>query len=671
MKYVNVAIDNNTDHTDVLYTYGTDLEDIRVGDKVRVPFAKGNRMKDGYVFQVMDDLTEEIKGLKLVESKDEEISLSEEAIRTCSWMRKRYLCRYIDAIHCFTPAGSSSKQGKKRNPFSNFERQPSEPKVLTEEQEAAMQKIRNLINTNKPEVFLIHGVTSSGKTELYMQSIEACLKMGKTAIMLVPEISLTIQTIERFMDRFGSESVAVLHSKLSLGERYDEWMRVKNGEVKIVIGARSGVFAPLENIGIIVLDEEHESTYKSDMTPKYDTFEVAVKRAMINQSVVLLGSATPSIQSFYRAKTGQFQLITLKQRYNKMPLPSVKIIDMREELKDGNKSIFSISLYQGIRKCLENKQQVILFLNRRGYSTFISCRNCGYVMRCMDCGISMTYHKDTNEACCHFCGKRSPVLQTCPDCSSKYIKYFGTGTEKVEEMTAELFEEARIARLDLDTVKKKGSIARVLKNFQKGKIDILIGTQLVAKGLDFANVGLVGIVSADVSLNIPDYRSSERTFQLITQAAGRTGRGEFPGAVIIQSYTPHHYAIEAASYHDYEGFYEQELTLRKQIGYPPFCDFFQLIISAEKEVEAKEMAQSIVTFLKERSGQKHEACILGPQPAPINRVNDRYRYQVLIKAKLGTRKQYAEEIAQLKQIFFIKKKTDCLLSIDINPYSFL
>jgi len=488
--------------------------------------------------------------------------------------------------------------------------------------------------------------------------------------MLVPERSLTIQTIERFINRFGNEQVAVLHSKLSLGERYDEWMRVKNGEVKIVIGARSGIFAPLDHIGIIILDEEHESTYKSDMSPKYDTFEVAVKRAILNRSVVLLGSATPSIQTFYRAQEEKIQLIRLTERYNKMPLPHVEIVDMREELKNGNKSIFSITLYQEIKKCLEQKKQVILFLNRRGYSTFISCRNCGFVLECPDCGISMTYHKESDEACCHFCGRKSPVPTICPSCSSSYIKYFGMGTEKVEEKTGEIFEGVNIARLDLDTVKKKGSIQRVLKNFQKGKIDILIGTQLVAKGLDFANVGLVGIISADVSLNIPDYRSSERTFQLITQAAGRTGRGDFPGKVIIQSYTPRHYAIEAASHHDYEGFYQQELILRKQIGYPPFCDFFQLLISSENDQEAKKMAETIATYLKEKD-RMEAISIFGPQPAPIHRMSDRYRYQILIKAGLGTRKQYAREIAELKQTFFVKKKTKCLLSVDINPYSFL
>ncbi len=671
MKYVNVAIDNNTDHTDVLYTYGTEIEDIQIGNKVKVPFAKGNRMKDGYVFEVMEELPQPVKGLKMVMERDEAISLSEEAISTCAWMKKRYLCRYIDAVKCFTPAGTPSKREKKRNPFADYQREANTAKHLTEEQAAAVTQIEDSIQKELHEVFLIHGVTSSGKTELYMQAISACLKKGKTAIMLVPEISLTVQTIERFINRFGNEQVAVLHSKLSLGERYDEWMRVQNGEVKIVIGARSGIFAPLKDIGIIILDEEHESTYKSDMSPKYDTFEVAVKRAMLNRSVVLLGSATPSIQSFYRAQKGMFRLIRLTKRYNEMPLPQVEVVDMREELKNGNTSIFSISLYNRIQECLEKKKQVILFLNRRGYSTFISCRSCGYVLKCPDCGISMTYHKENNEVRCHFCGKKTSVPKTCPSCESSYIKYFGMGTEKVEEKASEIFEGANISRLDLDTIKKKGSIERVLNSFHKGKIDILIGTQLVAKGLDFANVGLVGIISADVSLNIPDYRSSERAFQLITQAAGRTGRGDFPGKVIIQTYTPQHYAIECASHHDYEGFYQQELALRKQTAYPPFCDFFQLIISSEQEEEARRMAEEAGIFLKKTKGSNESFSVLGPHPAAIYKMNDRFRYQILMKAQPGSRKQYAKKIAELKQTLFIKRKTKCALSVDINPYSFL
>ncbi|HVI41748.1 MAG TPA: primosomal protein N', partial [Anaerovoracaceae bacterium] len=353
MKYVNVVIDNNTDHTDNLYTYLSGDDGVKVGDKVSVPFAKGNRIRDAYVFQVADKLPEEIKGIKTIAGIDPDISLSEEAVATCVWMKRQYLCRYIDAINCFTPAGTSSKRGKIRTPYKEAVGEISEARSLTSEQKAAVEAIQPSIRNREHKVFLIHGVTSSGKTEIYMQVVEECVANGKTAIMLVPEISLTPQTIERFIGRFGSEQIAVLHSKLSMGERYDEWMRIRKGEVKIVIGARSAVFAPLSNIGALILDEEHETTYKSDMTPKYDAIEVAIKRAKKNQAIVLLGSATPSLVSTYKAEQGEYQRIILTERYNKTPLPDVEIIDMREELKRGNKSIFSAALYQEMKKNLE------------------------------------------------------------------------------------------------------------------------------------------------------------------------------------------------------------------------------------------------------------------------------------------------------------------------------
>lgn len=671
MKYVNVVIDNTSNQTDGFYTYGTEDDDIKVGDKVRVSFARGNKLRDAYVFEVMDELPGEIKGLKYVSEKDPDVSLSEEAISTCKWMRSRYLCRYIDAVKCFTPAGSASKRGKKRKPFADADYGRTEPKELTPEQSRAMEIMEPVLGNEVHQVFLINGVTSSGKTELYMQAIARVAEAGKTAIMLVPEISLTTQTIERFIGRFGAEHTAVLHSKLSLGERYDEWMRVKNGEVKIVIGARSAVFAPLDNIGIIVLDEEHETTYKSDMSPKYDTAEVAIKRAMLQNAVVLLGSATPALSTAYRSRNGLFTELTLKQRYNKTPLPQVEIVDMREELKAGNRSIFSRELFSQITDNLEKKQQVILFLNRRGYSTFVSCRTCGYVVKCPECGISMTYHKGERACICHFCGKRQSLPKLCPECGGSYIKYFGTGTEKVEEMTRELFPAAEISRLDLDTVKAKGSIDKILKAFQKGKTDILIGTQLVAKGLDFANVGLVGIISADITLNIPDFRAPERTFQLITQAAGRAGRGEEPGKVIIQTYTPDHYAVTCAAEHDYEAFYRQEILLRKQISYPPFCDLFQLIVSAEKEGEAAGEAARSAARLRELLKNQKRPGIMGPNPAPMNKVNGYYRYQILMKAPAGRRREYAAAVMEMKQELFVKKKTEALLSVDINPYSFV
>lgn len=671
MKYVNVVIDNNTDHTDNLYTYLCEDDRVRVGDKVSVPFAKGNRIRDAYVFQVADRLPEEIKGIKSIESIDPDIFLGEEAVATCVWMKRRYLCRYIDAIKCFTPAGTSSKRGRIRTPYKDIEFERTEAKSLTDEQKNAMETIRPSIRDREHKVYLIHGVTSSGKTEIYMQIIEECVAKGRTAIMLVPEISLTPQTIERFIGRFGAEQIAVLHSKLSMGERYDEWMRIRKGEVKIVIGARSAIFAPLDEIGVIVLDEEHETTYKSDMTPKYDTIEVAVKRAKKNQAVVLLGSATPSLISAFKAETGEYERIFLKERFNKTPLPDVEIVDMREELRNGNKSIFSISLYHEMKRCLEEKKQVILFLNRRGYSTFVSCRSCGYVMKCGECGISLTYHKARNEAICHFCGYRERVPAVCPVCGGRYLKHFGTGTEKVEEVTKEIFPEYAVDRLDLDTAAKKGSIDKILNSFRKGKTNILIGTQLVAKGLDFSNVGLVGIVSADISLNVPDFRSAERTFQLITQAAGRAGRGDSPGKVLIQSYNPDHYSILAAAAHDYEAFYQMETAIRKQIGYPPFSDLIQIVLSSEKEQEAYEICRQVAEDFIRNAGRSEERYVFGPQAAPMNKIKGLYRYQLLIKCFPGKRKEYGRILNEIKLGINTDRKAKYFISIDVNPYSFL
>jgi primosomal protein N' (replication factor Y) (superfamily II helicase) len=671
MKYVNVVIDNNTDHTDNLYTYLCEDDEVKVGNKVSVPFAKGNRIRDAYVIQVADRLPEEIKGIKTIAEIDPDISLSEEAIATCVWMRRQYLCRYIDAINCFTPAGTSSKRGKIRTPYKDAVGEKSGERSLTDEQKDAVEAILPSLKEWKYKVFLIHGVTSSGKTEIYMQVIEACVAGGRTAIMLVPEISLTPQTIDRFIGRFAAEQIAVLHSKLSMGERYDEWMRIKKGEVKIVIGARSAVFAPLSDIGVIVLDEEHETTYKSDMTPKYDTVEVAAKRAKKNQAIVLLGSATPSLVSTYRAETGEYQRIILTERFNKTPLPTVEIIDMREELKNGNKSIFSVSLYQEMKRHLEEKRQVILFLNRRGYSTFVSCRSCGYVMKCKECGISLTYHKARNEAICHFCGRREKIPAVCPVCGGKYIKYFGTGTEKVEELTKEIFPEYTVDRLDLDTVAKKGSIDKILNSFRRGKTNILIGTQLVAKGLDFSNVGLVGIVSADISLNVPDFRSTERTFQLITQAAGRAGRGDLTGKVLIQSYNPDHYSIVAAADYDYEAFYRAEAMIRKQIGYPPFSDLIQIVLSSEKEQEACEICRQVAEEFIRNAGKSEERYVFGPQAAPMNKIKGLYRYQLLIKCFPGKRKEYSRILNEIKMGINTDRSAKYLISIDINPYSFL
>ena len=670
MKYIDVVIDNKSEHTDVLYTYGCEDDDVKPGQKVYVPFGKGNKIREAYVFGVSDTPDKDYKNLKYMESADEDICLNQEIIDTCIWMKHRYLCKYIDAVKCFTPAGSKSKRGKDRNPYKDAQGEKTEKPQLTVQQQKAVDAVTAALDRKVHERFLLHGVTGSGKTEVYMRAAEYCTGQGRKVIMLVPEISLTPQIIDRFIGRFGAERIAVLHSRLSAGERYDEWMRIKNGQVDIVIGARSAVFAPMEDIGLIILDEEHETTYKSDMTPKYDTVEVALKRLQLHKGVLICGSATPSVATAYRAQQGIYKKLELTERYNQVALPEVEVVDMRQELRNGNRSIISQSLYDEIGRALEKGQQIILFLNRRGYSTFISCRECGKVLECPHCGISLTYHKESNSARCHYCGHEITPPKVCPDCGSKYIRYFGTGTEKVEETIREMFSSASVERLDLDSVRKKGSIEKLLGRFRKGKIDILIGTQLVAKGLDFRNVGLVGIVSADVTLHIPDFRSAERTFQLITQAAGRAGRGDDVGRVIIQSYTPDNYAVQKAAQQDYRGFYEEEIQLRSIMGYPPFSDLFQVVFSSKDEAAARRGAEKWYADLMEVLPEDERGNAFRPQPAPMNKIKETYRCCMLIKCPQGRRRAYAEVMEVIKEKNKDKKNT-YTVTVDINPYSFV
>lgn len=671
MKYIDVAIDNKSEHTDILYTYGCEDDRVQVGQKVSVPFGLGDRVRDAYVFRVSDLPDREYKKLKYAEDLDEEICLTEEIMETCRWMKTRYLCKYIDAVKCFTPAGSKSKRGKERNPYKNAEGEsPGMIPELTVQQAAALKPIQQAIGVGEHRRFLLYGVTGSGKTEVYMRAAAKCLQEGRKAIMLVPEISLTKQIISRFIGRFGAEQIAVLHSRLSLGERHDEWMRIKKGMVNIVIGARSAVFAPFEDIGLIILDEEHEATYKSDMTPKYDAVEVALKRLQQHKGVLLCGSATPSVATFYRSEQGIYERLELTKRYNQVALPRVEIADMRNELREGNKTIISRALYRAMCTALEHKQQIILFLNRRGYATFISCRECGTVLKCPDCGISLTYHKDGGKATCHYCGHEEDPPEVCPECGSRYIRYFGTGTEKVEEIIGEFFPEAVIERLDLDSTKRKGSIDRILDRFKKGKIHILIGTQLVAKGLDFRNVGLVGIIAADVTLNIPDFRSAERTFQLITQAAGRAGRGDETGKVIIQSYQPNHYTVQLAAKQDYNGFYKAEIKLRKYMEYPPYSDLIQIVFSSKEEERAKAAAEKWYEKTIEALKAEKKGRVFRPQEAPMSKIKDTYRYCMLIKCPQGKRRSYTAALLEIKEAEKIKKK-EYAVTVDINPYSFV
>ncbi len=675
MKYADVIIDNNSDQTDNFYTYGCMDDSVSPGHQVTVPFAKGNKEVSAYVFRVYDTLETEIKSLKYIIKINEEFRLTPELLDTCIWMKKRYLCKYIDAIKCVVPSGSRAKRRKTGIAYGDDFGETKGIPELTSEQSDALNSMLPAVRENKHEAFLIHGVTSSGKTEVYMRLITECVAHGRAAIVLVPEIALTTQLIERFIGRFGAVNIAVLHSRLTSGQRFDEWNRIRNGEARIAIGARSAVFAPFEDIGAIILDEEHEATYKSDMTPKYETAEVALKRAMQHRAVLVLGSATPSVTSMSRAGSGIYRLLKLKERYNKVKMPEIKVVDMRQELKSGNRTIFSADLYRDMEHCLDGGKQVILFLNRRGYSNFISCRECGYIMKCPQCGISLTYHKTSNAAICHYCGHKEPLQKLCPICGSRYLKQFGIGTEKVEEAAKQHFSGYPTARLDLDTIRRRGSIERILNDFKNGNTKILVGTQLVAKGLDFENVGVVGIVSADVSLNIPDYRSAERTFQLITQAAGRAGRGSEQGRVVVQSYTPDNYAIRFAANMDYDGFFRTEVAMRKTLGYPPYSDLMQLTFTSENEATAKGQAEEWEKLLRrelfDRFGQKEGDNVFSAQPGVLQKTGDVYRYQIIIRCPNGKRKAYSAIIEGLRDQRQKNRKKNYNISFDINPYSFI
>jgi primosomal protein N' (replication factor Y) (superfamily II helicase) len=474
--------------------------------------------------------------------------------------------------------------------------------------------------------------------------------------------------VERFKGRFGSE-ISVFHSRLSQGERFDEWFRVKEGKVKVAIGARSAVFLPFDRLGMIIIDEEHEGSYKSESDPKYHAREIAELKIGLTGCKVVLGSATPSLESYYRATTGGMELFTLKNRADGAQMPEILTVDMREELKNNNRSIFSQELITGIEECLAKKEQVILFLNRRGFSTFVSCRSCGYVYKCESCDISLTYHHDSGLLTCHYCGKSQKLDKVCPSCGSKYIKYFGIGTERIESEARKQFPGARTLRMDFDTTRKKDSHENIYNKFKNQEADILIGTQMVAKGLDFKNVTLVGIIAADLSLNLPDFRSGERTFQLITQVSGRAGRGRKKGKVFVQTYNPDNYSIGYAVKADYEGFFKEEIKIRKLMDYPPFTDILSINMSSDQEELLIKCIQNIGIILKNILMNYDKIELLGPSPCMISKIKDSYRWQLLIKGKIEP--EFAGYIR--KTVYDLTKDVynSIRVSIDINPTSLL
>lgn len=727
--YAEIIINSEAIELDRTFTYKVKEEQneiIQVGHRVKVPFGKGNRLIEGFVIALKCDEIEKIKGIKNINSiLDEEPILSPDDSKIIDFLREKYLCKYIDAIRSIIPVGlmrgikNKKKQviyfkkdlcGKllekesyrnlilyirehdgeftkseltKDGTFSiytlnkliqggflevkeeviyrynNKVYEEYEKNKLNSEQLNAFEKI---VNSEK-KGFLLKGVTGSGKTEVYMSLVSRILKEGKSAIMLVPEISLTPQMIERFKGRFGKD-VALFHSKLTPGERFDEWFRIKRGEVSLVVGARSAIFLPLINLGLIIVDEEHENSYKSDHNPKYSTKEVAKFLSQIKGCKYVLGSATPSIESFYEALEGKIELIEIKNRIDNKPLPVMEVIDMREELKNKNLSILSRSLVLEIEETIKRGEQIILFLNRRGFSTFVSCRSCGYVFKCPECDVSMTYHKN-GYLICHMCGMAQREVKLCPKCKSKYVKFFGAGTERVQDEVKKIFPKARVLRMDVDTTRTKDSHEHIYNSFKNGEGDILIGTQMVSKGLDFKNVTLVGILAADISLNIPDYRSSERTYQIITQVAGRAGRGDMKGKVIVQTYTPDNASLNYAINNEYDELFKEEIKVRKAMKYPPFSTI--LLINGQSKIEEKLIKfMNILKFqLNKILVEDGQLEILGPTPCIITKIKDNYRWQIIIKGdiSINLRKKIKDMLYELTKSVY----NNIRVSMDFNP----
>ncbi len=552
----------------------------------------------------------------------------------------------------------------RREPISHQDIAPAPPPKLTHAQENVFSRIREAINNRRmhPDVFLLHGVTGSGKTEIYLRALAETVKMGRRGIVLVPEIALTPQTIERFASRFP-QRVAVLHSKLSAGELYDEWQRIRDGEFDVVIGTRSALFAPQPDLGLIVLDEEHEWTYKQENPPRYHARSVAVKLAELTGAVVILGSATPDAGTYFRAQKGICELLRLPERVvpvENAPLPRVDIVDMRDELKAGNRSIFSRALLQEITRSVNGGEQVILFLNRRGGATFIQCRHCGFVLRCRRCEIPLTHHYAEDMLVCHQCNHKTAVPDRCPLCSSRHMKYLGLGTQKLEQEISYVMPRARLLRWDSDMTRSRDTHEKILRQFRNYEADILIGTQMVAKGLDLPRVTLVGVVSADTNLNLPDFRAGERAFQLLSQVAGRAGRGPLGGHVIIQTFSPDHYAIQAAASHDYLAFYEKEIDYRRQLNNPPFSRLAMLTCSHTNDAACQREAEkmrNVLTLERDARGVSNLS-LIGPASAFIHRLRGRYRWQLILR---GT-----ELSSFLSQITFPQGWT-----IDIDPVSLL
>ncbi len=717
----NVLVELSNRNIDKTFTYNipNELENlIKVGIRVLVPF--GKQTLEGFVLSISENTNSEIELKDIIKPIDDEVILNEELLELGKFIKRKTLSTLISAYQVMLPKALKADKKTKINKSYESNIIIKDEKLLkdyklTDKQKIIIDEIRNgkndkkhlkdlatsslttllnkgileevlsekyrlsienkkeykkvelndeqknAVNTvlsdlDKSNTYLLYGVTGSGKTEVYMEIIDAMLLQGKTAIVLVPEISLTPQMVERFSSRF-KENIAILHSRLNDGEKYDEYRKIARGEVKIVIGARSAIFAPLKNIGVIIVDEEHTTSYKQESTPKYNAIDIAVERAKHHNAQVVLGSATPTLESFAKVIKGIYKLIELKKRANNKALPTVTLVDMNKEKNRNNH--FSKTLIQEIQNTLDRKEQVILLLNRRGYSSFVTCSNCGYVSKCPNCDITLTYHKTSDMERCHYCGYATKRKEVCPECHEKAIEQLGYGTEKIEEELKSLFN-ARVIRMDLDTTGTKGAHEKIISAFRNQEYDILLGTQMIAKGLDFANVTLVGVINADTSLMIPNFRSSEYTFDLLSQVSGRSGRGEKKGTVIIQTFNQDHYAIKLAKTHDYMAFFKEEMKIRKTLQYPPYCFLVSIKVISKDYNLAQAESNLIAKRLRENL---LNSTVLGPSIGSTFKINNTYRFGIIIKYKKEDNLYPFLE----KMLDYYKINDKIRLDIDFNP----
>ena len=630
-----------------------------VGKRVHVPFRTGKRI--GYIVKLEDrPMVEEPR--PLIDIIDEEPIFSPDMVELARWMKDNYFCSWGEAIEAMIPG--PLKHGKtqmtSRIDEPGDEVVPTLPHIPNPEQASVLADINRCADEGRHEVFLLHGITGSGKTEIYLRAMENVLGKGGTGVILVPEISLTPQTVERFVSRFG-DTVAVFHSKMLGSAKFKEWKRIKEGKARMVVGPRSAVFSPFENPGLFVVDEEHEPSYKQEDSPRYHARDVAIERARMARAPVILGSATPSLESYYKAMKGEYRLVELTQRIEEKQLPKVKLVDMRLEMETRTgKHVISKAMADVLKKDVSKKQQALIFLNRRGFSTFVLCRKCGYVVKCPKCDSPMVFHQDKAELICHYCNVRTPPPEICPECREDYLMYKGTGTQKVEQEIKKILPDAVIARMDSDTMAKRGAHEHVLKKFKKHEIDVIVGTQMIAKGLDFPKVTLVGVVSADANLNLPDFRSGERTFNLITQVAGRAGRGDLGGEVIVQTFTPEHYAVKFAAKHDFHAFFEREINSRRELMFPPFISLVKITLRSKKEENVIKAAAKMAEKLKDKL---RGTDILGPAPSPMAKLRGFYRWNILLRAR-----NREEIVAKLRTALKgFRKGSGVFIAVDVDP----